>query len=149
MAYSGSCLCGNVKFSFEFDPMMQFQCHCTTCQKVFGTSLNALAMPEAELSHNGEMLRYTITGGSGSALHYNYCPKCSVIIYNKPDLLEGLIYLPAGLLAGQIEFKPTVELWTDDKANWLHKADSIKASFIDNGTVERLSQLLENLEQRE
>ena len=55
MAYSGSCLCENVKFSFEFDPMMQFQCHCTTCQKVFGTTLNALAMPEAELIHEGEM----------------------------------------------------------------------------------------------
>ena len=77
MAYSGSCLCENVKFSFEFDPMMQFQCHCTTCQKVFGTTLNALAMPEAELIHEGEMKRFTITGGSGNALHYNYCPNFS------------------------------------------------------------------------
>ena len=149
MSYSGSCLCGEVKFKFEFDPMMQFQCHCTMCQKVFGTSLNALAMPEDELSCDGELQRHSIEGGSGSGLHYNYCPKCSVIIYNKPDLLDGMVYLPAGLLADQIKFAPTVELWTSDKADWLEQAKSIKASFKDNATVERLQELLENLDQRQ
>lgn len=149
MAYSGSCLCGDVKFKFEFDPMMQFQCHCTVCQKVFGSSLNALAIPEDELSYEGELQRHSIEGGSGNGLHYHYCPKCSVIIYNKPDLLDGMIYLPAGLLSDQIQFAPTVELWTDNKAKWLEQAKTIKASFPDNATVERLQELLENLEQRQ
>ncbi len=49
MAYMGTCLCGEVSFSFQFDPMMQFQCHCSVCQKRFGSTLNALAMPEDEL----------------------------------------------------------------------------------------------------
>ena len=80
---------------------------------------------------------------------FNYCPKCGSFIYNKPDILDGLIYLPAGLLHDQIPFRPTVELWTDEKAEWIQKAKSIKASFPDNGTVERLGELLENLEQRE
>jgi hypothetical protein len=60
-----------------------------------------------------------------------------------------MIYLPAGLLADQIEFSPTVELWTKSKAKWLPRAGSIKASFEDNATVERLVELLENLDQRE
>ena len=149
MSYSGSCLCGEVTFKFEFDPMMQFQCHCTSCQKVFGTSLSALAMPEDELVCEGELQRYSVAGGSGSGLHYNYCPQCSVIVYNKPDLLDGMVYLPAGLLSDQIKFTPTVELWTSDKADWLEQAKSIKASFEDNGTVERLQELLENLDQRQ
>ena len=93
MAYSGSCLCENVKFSFEFDPMMQFQCHCTSCQVAFGPSLNALVIPEDELTVEGELNRYTKTGGSGNPLHYNYCVKCGSFIYNKPDILDGLIYL--------------------------------------------------------
>ena len=126
MSYSGSCLCSNVKFSFEFDPMMQFQCHCTTCQKVFGTSLNALAMPEAELSHEGEMLRYTITGGSGSSLHYNYCPICSVIIYNKPDLLAligpNLISVSAPLIKSYKSLIKFVPIWIRIAAIKVNKA---------------------------
>ena len=149
MSYKGTCLCGDVKFNFEFDPMMQFQCHCTSCQVAFGTSLNALVIPEDELTVEGELNRYTKIGGSGNPLHYNYCVKCGSFIYNKPDILDGLIYLPAGLLHDQIPFRPTVELWTDDKAEWMQKAKTIKASFPDNGTVERLGELLENLEQRE
>ncbi|MDP7624985.1 MAG: GFA family protein [Rhodospirillales bacterium] len=149
MKYTGNCLCGNVTFQFPYDPMMQFQCHCTVCQKVFGTSLNAIALPEDELSHEGELDVFSISGGSGKKLHYYFCPQCSIIVYNKPDVLDGMIYLPAGLLADQIEFSPTVELWTKSKAKWLPQAGSIKASFEDNGTVERLVELLENLDQRE
>ena len=149
MAYNGTCLCEDIKFKFEFDPMMHFQCHCTICQKVFGTTLNALAIPEDELAIDGEIIKYTISGGSGDPFHFNFCPRCGVIIFNKPDLLEGMIYLPAGLLADQISFKPTVELWTDDKAEWIMQAKTIKNSFNDNATVQRLVELLENLEQRQ
>ena len=45
MKYSGNCLCGAVSFKFPYDPMMQFKCHCNVCQKVFGNTLHALAMP--------------------------------------------------------------------------------------------------------
>ena len=103
MSYEGKCLCGNVKFSFEYDPMMHFQCHCTMCQRAFGTTSNALVLPEDELTIEGELKRYSMTG----------------------------------------------ELWTDDKAKWLKQADTIENSFVDNGTVERLGELLENLDQRE
>ena len=149
MSYNGTCLCGDVKFNFEYDPMMQFQCHCNICQKVFGTTLNGLVIPEDELTCEGEISKFTISGGSGNDLNYHYCPRCSVIIYNKPNLFDGLIYLPAGLLADQIQFKPTVELWTENKAEWLAQAKTIKNSFKDNATVERLGELLENLEQRQ
>ena len=81
-------------------------------------------------------------------MHYFHCPDCRVLIYNKPELLEGMAYIPAGLLDGQIEFKPTVELWAANRPNWMSKASSIIESFQDNGTLERLQELLENLEQR-
>ena len=39
MAYKGTCLCENIKFEFEFDPKMHFQCHCTICQKFLAPHL--------------------------------------------------------------------------------------------------------------
>tara|TARA_B110000091_G_scaffold188611_1_gene210528 strand:- start:246 stop:731 length:486 start_codon:yes stop_codon:yes gene_type:complete len=148
MDYSGSCLCGSVKFSFPYDPMLQFKCHCKVCQKVFGNSLHALAMPLDELTLHGDLSRNTVTGGSGSDLHYNFCPKCGTFIFNKPDLLDPMVYMPAGLLDGQIEFSPTVELWTRDKPSSTPETPTTMATFEDNGTAERLTEMLENLDQR-
>ena len=88
------------------------------------------------------------SGGSGNKLHYNFCPTCGTFIYNKPDLLDPMIYVPAGLLDGQIEFTPTVELWTSQKPNNIPQATSTKAAFEDNGTTDRLMDMLENLDQR-
>ena len=149
MAFSGSCLCEEIKFKFELDPMLHFQCHCKTCHRVFGTSLNALAMPEHEIEVEGNLSVHTIVGGSGSDMHYYFCPKCSVIIYNKPELLGGIAYVMAGAVSGQIDFKPTMELWCNNRASWMARAPSIIESFEDNGTVERIEGLLENLDQRE
>ena len=73
---------------------------------------------------------------------------CQQLIYNKPELLEGMAYVPAGLLEDQIEFRPTVELWATNRPKWMSKASSIIESFNDNGTLERLQELLENLDQR-
>ena len=148
MAYMGSCLCGEVSFSFQVDPIVQFQCHCSVCQKRFGSTLNALAMPEDELEIDGPVSIYTTEGGSGNKMHYGACSKCSTSIWNKPEVLGGMVYLPAGLLAGQIEFRPTVELWSGGRPKWMTKASTIKESFPDNGTVERIQELLENLDQR-
>ena len=148
MKYSGGCLCGSVNFSFPHDPMMQFKCHCKICQKVFGNSLHAMAMPLDELEISGELAKHTIVGGSGNDLHYNFCPTCGTFIYNKPDLLDPMVYLPAGLLDGQIEFSPTVELWTAQKPSYIVQSKTTKAAFEDNATTERLMQMLENLDQR-
>ena len=149
MAYSSSCLCGRIKFGFELDPMLQFQCHCSTCYKIFGTSMSGLTMPEHEINVDGDLSVFTTVGGSGNDMHYYFCSECSTIIYNKPELLEGMAYIPAGLLDDQIEFKPTVELWSLNRPKWMKKASSIIVSLEDNGTLERLQELLENLDQRE
>ncbi len=148
MAYSSSCNCGEIKFSFEFDPMLHFLCHCSTCQKIFGTSLCALTMPEHEIEIEGHLSQHTVTGGSGQDMHYYFCAKCSTIIYNKPEVMGGMAYVLAGAFAEQIEFKPVMELWVGTRPSWMSKANSIVESFDDNGTITRIQELLENLEQR-
>ena len=60
-----------------------------------------------------------------------------------------MFYLPAGLLDGQIKFTPTVELWTSRKPKNISQASSIKVAFEDNGTTDRLAEMLENFDHRE
>jgi hypothetical protein len=39
-------------------------------------------------------------------------------------------------------------LWSGNRPKWMQKAPTIIESFEDNGTVERITELLENLDQR-
>jgi hypothetical protein len=148
MAYTGKCACGDIKFKFELDPMMHFMCHCTDCQVMFNGSFEGYAISKDELSIEGDLSKFSYSGGSGLSLHVNFCSKCSTKIYTQPDILEGMIYVPAGLLRDQIEFKPKVEIWAGSRPSWTSRPESLAESFDDNGTVERISTLLENLDQR-
>lgn len=60
-----------------------------------------------------------------------------------------MYYLPARLLVAQIKITPTVEFWTSRKPKNISQASSIKAAFEDNGTTDRLTEMLENFDQRE
>ena len=148
MAYSGKCACGKVNFTFEHDPMMHFMCHCTDCQVMFNGSFEGYAISRDELSVEGELSTYTYAGGSELSLHVNFCGMCSTKIFTQPDVLEGMIYVPAGLLRDQIEFKPKVEIWAGTRPSWTNKPECLVESYTENGTIERISSLLENLEQR-
>ena len=148
MAYSGRCACGDIAFKFELDPMMHFMCHCTDCQIMFNGSFEGYAISKDELTIEGDLSKFSYSGGSGLSLHVNFCSKCSTKIYTQPDILEGMIYVPAGLLRDQIEFKPKVEIWAGSRPSWTSPPESLVESFDDNGTIERISTLLENLDQR-
>ena len=39
-------------------------------------------------------------------------------VYNKPDLLEGMVYIFSGMLRDYYEFKPGVELFADNRFPW-------------------------------
>ena len=128
--------------------MMHFMCHCTDCQVMFNGSFEGYAISKDELSIQGDLSKFTYSGGSGLSLNVNFCSKCSTKIYTQPEILEGMIYVPAGLLRDQIEFKPKVEIWAGSRPSWTSKPESLAESFDDNGTIERISTLLENLDQR-
>jgi len=148
MAYSGKCACGEVTFTFEYDPMMHFMCHCTDCQVMFNGSFEGYAISKDELTIQGNLSTFSYSGGSGLGLHVNFCVKCSTKIYTQPDILQGMIYVPAGLLRDQIEFKPKVEIWAGSRPSWTSRPESLVESYDENGTIERISSLLENLDQR-
>ena len=148
MAYSGKCACGNITFTFEHDPMMHFMCHCADCQVMFNGSFEGYAISKDELTVQGDLSTFSYSGGSGLGLHVNFCVKCSTKIYTQPDILQGMIYVPAGLLRDQIEFKPKVEIWAGSRPSWTSRPESLVESYDENGTIERISSLLENLDQR-
>jgi len=69
-------------------------------------------------------------------------------LYTQPDLIEGMIYVPAGMLKAHYEFSPKVELFAYNKASCMESVSVSGESYEHNGTLECIGELLENLDQR-
>ncbi len=105
MTIKGSCQCGSVGFSLENDPMMHFVCHCSDCQKLHGNSFFGYAYSTEDISVTGEVRKYSYEGGSGNLLHIVSCSNCGSTLYTQPDLIEPMIYVPAGMLRSIMSFR--------------------------------------------
>lgn len=143
-----SCFCGQCSLEFKHDPMMHFMCHCEDCEFLFNGAFRGFAYTEIDLELSGPHNTYFYEGGSGNLLHLTFCKNCGMNLYSKPDLLEGLVYVFAGLMKEHYTFEPKVELFAHNRLPWVTRADSVVQSYDHNGTVERVSELLENIDQR-
>lgn len=148
MAISETCHCGDVEFTLQNDPMMHFVCHCNDCQKIWNNSFFCFAFSLDDIEINGTMGKYAFCGGSGNNLNIHFCPKCATKLYVQPELIEGMIYIPCGLLKKYFEFSPKVEIFSNNKPKFMSDVLASTESFEHNGTIERIGELLENLEQR-
>ena len=148
MTIKETCQCGSVEFTLENDPMMHFVCHCSDCQKLHGNSFFGYAYSTEDISVTGEVRKYSYEGGSGNLLHIVSCSNCGSTLYTQPDLIEPMIYVPAGMLREHYEFSPRVELWASNKASCLTPIVASGESYEHNGTLERIGELLEHLDQR-
>ena len=129
MAYHAKCFCGNIQVNFLYDPMMHFHCPCSDCRVLWGGSLSRLAFTERELRIKGKVTTHTYGGGSGLSLHLYFCLGCGTKIYSKPDILDGVVYVPAGLLHDQIDYMQKVEICGKSKPKWMGTTDSRVQSF--------------------
>lgn len=61
--YSGSCLCGEIKYKLLSEPQKVSNCHCTMCQKQHGAAFATYAsLPKSDLVY---------TSGASSLVEYN------------------------------------------------------------------------------
>ena len=97
---------------------------------------------------SGKTNTYCYDGGSGNKMNILFCPSCATKIYIQPELIDGMIYIPIGLLKEHYEFNPKVEIFSYNKPKCLSNLNVTVESYDHNGTIERISDLLENLEQR-
>ena len=63
---TGGCLCGQVRYSANEDPVFVGVCHCTHCQRQTGTAFSVLVgIPKSAMSIQGQVKTFHDTGDSG------------------------------------------------------------------------------------
>ncbi len=116
----GGCLCGQIRYSFEGDPLVSAVCHCTHCQKQSGSAFSVVcAVAEPAFSQQGETKVFRDIGDTGAAVDRHFCPNCGSPIVSIAESIPGLILIKAGTLDGGARFVPSAEVYCDSKLSWL------------------------------
>ena len=117
---TGGCLCGQVRYTADADPMFTGVCHCKDCQKQSGGAFNiVVAVPAASLQMQGSPRSYAKSGDSGKQVVAKFCPNCGTTITSEPELMPGASILRAGTLDDTSWLKPTMEIYCDSKQDWV------------------------------
>ena len=116
MSKTGSCLCGDVSFTYKSEPGMFLMCHCTDCQKSTGSPVaSIIIVPEDDFSVNGSTSSYECE----AKVTRSFCKICGSQIFSRIESAPGVVAIKTGVLDEQPNIKPNLVCWTKSKPNWL------------------------------
>ncbi len=128
MAFTGHCLCGQVKYEFPNEPGMTGICHCLNCQRQAGSAFSTLAgVPKAEFTiTQGEPKLYVDSDTkSGNPVERYFCGNCGSPIYSAIDSQPDNIFLKTGTLDDTSHFKPQFHAWASTKQDWVELEEGV------------------------
>lgn len=112
---TGGCLCGALRFTATGQPYRVGLCHCMDCRKSHGALFHASAIfPETAV---------TITGEARHFRDRSFCPICGSQVFAH---IEDEVGLNLGSLDEPSKFRPTYELWTIRREDWLPEFPSMR-----------------------
>ena len=75
--YSGGCLCGQVHYEIEADPVVGLQCQCRDCQKRGGGGhASFIIFPETMVKLEGPIKSHNKEADSGNMVERGFCTEC-------------------------------------------------------------------------
>lgn len=113
---SGSCLCGQIKYSITGSVSEIVHCHCKTCRKAHGSAFSSVAAVNDQdfiLSGSDHLKSFESSPGKERF----FCSHCGTQIYAKRAETEHII-----LRLGSLDDDPKVDeknhIWVSQKAPW-------------------------------
>ncbi|BCL37419.1 GFA family protein [Nostoc sp. MS1] len=116
--FTGSCLCGSVRYECSAPPIAMGNCHCRDCQRATGSAYaSAVLVPQNAVTIIGDVKYHEVIGDSGSIVGRGFCPNCGSRLFSKPPIPE-LMGIMAGSLDDPSWFSPTMDIYTASSQPW-------------------------------
>ena len=131
----GHCLCGNVTYGCDADPIATAVCHCTECQRSTGTSFSVVVVvPRAAFHVEGDSLSsYTTVGtDSGAPVERQFCRDCGSPIVSLAEAMPDAAIIKAGTLDDRSWLEPQMHVWCDSAQPWV-PLDQVEAPTLPRG----------------
>ncbi len=123
--YSGSCLCGEIRYEIHGEIGDIIQCHCQRCRKASGTAYttNALVKVSDFKFIQGEQLLKKFQ--SSATIQRCFCGECSSAIMSIRTETPDYYRLRLGTLDTPVSNKPVMHIFVADKAEWDNICDDV------------------------
>lgn len=117
--YTGSCLCGAVKYECVGKPVFSGNCHCTDCQKSSGSGyVPALMFPAGAVKIVGAPHYFEKIGDSGKKTQRGFCSHCGSTVFGSFEAITDVIGVRAGTLDNPNLFEPKLNFYTGSANHW-------------------------------
>jgi hypothetical protein len=117
--HRGSCLCGDVAFEMEGEPMRLWYCHCSRCRRGRSAAhgANFFWKPEQFRWLRGETQTRSFKVPDAKHFTTAFCTRCGGAV---PFVAaaRGIVIVPAGTLDTAPEIKPAAHIFAGSKAPW-------------------------------
>jgi hypothetical protein len=125
--YSGSCLCGEVRFEIEGEFDRFYLCHCEHCRKGTGSA------HAANLFSSSAALKWV--SGEAGVRQFNlpgtrhgkcFCHTCGSAL-PMMQMNGALLVVPAGSLNSDIRIRPNAHIFASSRASWDAELEKVPA----------------------
>lgn len=120
MTINGSCLCGQVHFTIEGNPVGSRMCWCRDCQRIAsGSATVNVLFPEEAVHFTGEISKFEMIADSGNKVERGFCPKCGSQMYSATIEPKDMpMRIRAGTLDDPELMAPQAIIWTSSAPAW-------------------------------
>lgn len=121
MTHTGQCLCGQVHFTIEAEPLGARMCWCRDCQRIAsGSATVNVLFPQDAVRFEGNMGKFRMIADSGNEVERGFCPTCGAQIYSATVQPAGVpIRIRSGTLDDPDLMAPTTIIWAGSAPGWV------------------------------
>jgi hypothetical protein len=116
---TGGCLCGQLRFEAEGEPVYAGHCHCADCRKASGSGfIPFMGFPASAVRVTGEARQHRCPSLRGEATR-NFCPHCGGLVFGGELGKDDSHTIYAGTLDDPARFHPQIAIFLRDKPDWV------------------------------
>lgn len=117
--YTGGCLCGNIRYGMNSEPVFSGNCHCRTCQILSGSGYNpAMIFLENAVKITGQPKYHQLIADSGKKVWRGFCPECGTQTFGKFESMPGMVGIGAGTLDDPAVYTPMLNFFVSSAQPW-------------------------------
>jgi hypothetical protein len=140
--YPGRCLCGEIEYRLNDEPVTYYACHCTDCQRRSGSSFGlSMWVKRGSLEvTKGEPALFELSGPDGKPRYQRNCAKCGIRLWSEPAKHPEIAVLRPGSLDDAKSFTPVAHIWMRSAHPWVRVPEGV-ARFEQQAGFEELARL--------
>ena len=117
--YYGQCLCGEISYSIDSEPVFTGNCHCKDCQRSSGSAfIPAMVFSENGVEVSGEVKYFDSRADSGAMHKRGFCPNCGSQLFARFNNMPGMLGIKAGTLNDSSNYVPKLDFHVSSTAPW-------------------------------